>query len=82
MLDNAEHIVYSMYLFKCLDEAVREDGRQFTLHNYPAILSGVPTTQRKNDLRLPTLLLPALLPTTLLQTTLLQTTLLQTTLPI
>ena len=38
-------------LFKCLDDAVREDGLQFTLHNCPAILNGVPTTQRNNDNR-------------------------------
>ena len=38
-------------LLKCLDEAVREDGLQFTLHNCPTILNGVPTTQRKKDNR-------------------------------
>ena len=38
-------------LFKCLDDAVREGGLQFTLHNWPAILNGVPSTQRKNDNR-------------------------------
>ena len=39
-------------LFICLDDAVREGGLQFTLHNWPAILNGVPSTQRKNDNRI------------------------------